>query len=258
MLSALSQLRADSRPATRAFALELFRRQTSKSPSISIPGAETKFESDQLDNAEVTILLSLHNDRPDPKEALESIREQTLPKFDFVVVHDSQNERAVSRVVDWVSHHSDRFNRAVVLQLKEHGCMGPTRNLGIDASDTLWTLCLDADKRLFPQCAAACLAGIRDTCAGFAYPGSRKSGGDSDAPVNYSFDPRRFAAENDPDFIAIIAKEAWSAIGGYSDSPVESDRSFCRRLVEFGLWGCVVGDKPLFESGASKPVGMVK
>jgi O-antigen biosynthesis protein len=123
--------------------------------------------------------------------------------------------------------------------------MGTARNLGFDTADTLWILGLDADKRLLPQCAAVCLAAILDTGAGFAYPGARKFGGYSEAPVTYPFDPWRFAAENDTDFIAIIAKEAWAAVGGYTDSRLESDHSFCRRLVEFGLWGCPAGDTTL-------------
>jgi glycosyltransferase involved in cell wall biosynthesis len=248
VLSALSQLGGDNRAAARAYAFELFRRQAGEPPAISIPEAETKFESDQLDDAELTIILSLDNDARYPEEALESIREQTLPKFDFIVVHASQNETTVSMVLDWLRRHAERFNRAVVLELKASGGMGTARNVGVDVADTLWTLCLDANKRLLPQCAAVCLAAIRDTGAGFAYPGPQKFGNHSDGPATYPFDPLHLAAGNDVSFTAIIAKEAWAAVGGYTDSRSECDFSFCRRLVEYGLWGCAVGDKPLAES----------
>ena len=96
-----------------------------------------------------------------------------------------------------------------MLKPRTNGGLGAARNLGFDAADTLWILCLDADKRLLPRCAAVCLTAILDTGAGFAYPRARKFGGDSDTPVTCPFDPLRFAAENDTDFIAIIAKEAW-------------------------------------------------
>jgi hypothetical protein len=245
MLSALPQLLGDSRAAAHGYAFELFRRKAAESPPISIPEAEIKFESDQLDDAELTIILSVDNNASYPEKALESIQQQTLPKFDFVVVPSSQSERAVSMLVDWVRRHTERFNRAVVLSPKTNGCLGTNRNVGIDASDTLWILSLDAGKRLLPQCAAACLAAIRDTGAGFAYTGVGNLGNLSDAPANNSFDARQFVLANDISLVPIIAKEAWAAVGGYADSEVESDFSFCRRLVEYGLWGCTVGDKPL-------------
>jgi hypothetical protein len=245
MLSAMSQLGGDSRAAARAFALESFRRRTCNSSPISVPDAEIKFESDKLDDAQLTIVLSVENDAPFPEEALESTQKQTLPNFDLIVVHASQSESAVSRVADWVRRHADRFNRAVVLQLKEKGTLGAIRNVGIDASDTLWALCLDAGKRLLPQCATACLAAIRDSGAAFAYPRVRKLGDASDTPANYPLDPGHFAAGNDVNFTAIIAKEAWAAVGGFTESPPESDLSFCRRLAEYGLWGCTVRNTPL-------------
>jgi glycosyltransferase involved in cell wall biosynthesis len=247
MLSAVPQLRGDSRAAARAFALESFRKQAGEPPAIYIPEADIKFESDQLDDTELTIILSLDNDARYPEKALESIREQTLPKFDLIVVYAAQNEASVSRVVDWVKRGADRFNRAMVLEPKANGGMGTARNVGIDASDTLWILCLEANKRLLPQCATACLTAIRDSGAAFAYPKVRKFDRSSDGSANYLFDPGHFATGSNVSFTAIIAKEAWAAVGGYTDSPSECDFSFCRRLVEYGLWGRAVGDKPLAE-----------
>jgi glycosyltransferase involved in cell wall biosynthesis len=253
MFSALPQLLGDSRAAAHGYAFELFRRQAGESPPISIPEADIKFESDQLDDAALTIILSLDNNTPYPEEALESTRKQTLPRFDLVVVHASQTETSIFRVVDWVRRYADRFNRAVVLQPKANVGKGAARNVGIDASDTLWTLCLDADKRLLPRCATACLAAIRDTGAAFACPRVRKFGASSDRSANHPYDPAQFASGNDVNFTAIIAKEAWAAVGGYTESPSEGDYSFCRRLVEYGLWGCTVGDKPLAELGTNRP-----
>jgi glycosyltransferase involved in cell wall biosynthesis len=247
MLSALPQLRGASRAAAHGYAFELFRRQAGKPPAIQIPETEIKFESDQLDDAELTIILSLDNDAPYPEEALESIREQTLPKFDLIVVHASQNEGSALMMVDWLRRQAERFNRAVVLELRANTGIGAARNVGIDAADTLWVLCPDANQRLLPQSAAACLAAVRHTGAAFAYPAPRKFGGQSDTATSYRFDPLRFATECDSDFIAIIAKEAWAAVGGYTESPSECDFSFCRRLVEYGLSGCIVGDEPLAE-----------
>jgi glycosyltransferase involved in cell wall biosynthesis len=248
MFSAVSELLGDSRAAAHAFALEVYREQASKTPAICIPDTEIAFESGQLGEAAVTVLVPLHNCAEYVEETLESARAQTLEVLDLIVVDDASTDTSLSVAVEWARRHAKRFNRIIVLRNTASGGVGLARNAGIDAADTPWVLPLDADKRLLRECGAVCLSAIGESGAAFAYPQIRRFGDASGPMGNYPFDPRRFIGGNYIDLIVLVAKEAWAGVGGYTDSRRGGeDFAFCRRLVENGLWGCPAGDAPLAE-----------
>jgi glycosyltransferase involved in cell wall biosynthesis len=247
MLSAIPQLRGDCRAAARAFALEM-RRIRPDPTTIRIPDAEIVFEADKLGDAEVTVVVPLHNCAPDLEEALESVRSQTLEVLDLIVVDDASTDPSLSVAAEWARRNANHFNRIIVLRNRSNAGAGPTRNAGIDAADTPWVLPLDASVRLLPGCGAVCLAAIRDNGATFAYLGVRQLGKTPISMGNYPFDPSLFMDEKHIEVMAIVSKEAWAAIGGYSDSgPGSENFGFCCRLVQNGLWGCPTGDAPLAE-----------
>jgi glycosyltransferase involved in cell wall biosynthesis/SAM-dependent methyltransferase len=248
MLSALPQLSGDSRAAAPAFALELHRGQRSKPPTIRIPDAEIVFEADQFGTADVTVVVPLHNYAQYVEEALESVKAQALETLDLIVVDDASTDTSLSVAVSWTQRHAQRFNRVAVLSNRVNAGLGPTRNAGIDAYDTPFVLLLDADNRLLPECAAVCLSAIRDRGAAFVYPQIREFGKASGMMGNYPFEPGRFIGGNYIDAMALISKEAWSAVGGFGDFRLGwEDFDFWCRLVEKGLWGCPAGGEPLAE-----------
>jgi glycosyltransferase involved in cell wall biosynthesis len=248
MLSTLAQLHGNARAAARAFALEVYRGQASKPPAICVPDAEIVFESDQLGDAEVTVIVALHDYPQHVEEALDSVRAQTLEILDLVLVDDASTDASLSVAVEWARRHANRFNRILVLRNGANMGDGPTRNAGFDAAETPWVLLLHADHRMSPECCAVCLSAIRESGAAFVYARIRRFGDPSKLTGNHSFNPMRFIGENYIDLIALVSKEAWAAGGGYADSRLgESDFGFCARMVEKGLWGCPAGDAPLAE-----------
>jgi glycosyltransferase involved in cell wall biosynthesis/SAM-dependent methyltransferase len=249
MLSALPQLRGDTRQATRAFAFEAQRAQIWKPLAVPAPQTEIVFEADKLGDAEVTVVIPLHNYVQYIEEALESVRTQTLEALDLIVVSDLSTDTSLSVALNWVKSHASRFNRVAILRNRADAGLGPTRNAGIDAADTPWVLPLDADNRLRPECCKVCLSAIRDSGAAFVYPQVQKFGESSDVVGNFPFDPARFIGGNFIDAMALISKEAWAAIRGYQDLwQGWEDFDFWCRLVEEGLWGSPAGDTPLAES----------
>ncbi|MBV9492523.1 MAG: class I SAM-dependent methyltransferase [Verrucomicrobia bacterium] len=249
MLSALPQMRAENPSATRAFALELHRRQASKMPPIRILNAETVFAADQLRNAEVTVAIPLHNYAHYVEEALESVRRQSLELLDLVVVDDASTDDSLSVAVSWAQRHAGRFNRIIVLRNPVNAGLGPTRNVAIDAAETPFVLPLDADNLLLPRCCEVCLSAARASSAAFAYPSIQKFGEESGLLGGVPFDPARFIGGNYVDAMALVSKEAWAAAGGFGEFQIMGweDFDFWCRLVEKGLFGCPAGDGPLAE-----------
>ncbi len=107
--------------AARAFELEL-RRGTSDGTGagnrqvLAAPETEIIFAADQLGNAEATVIVPLHNYAGYVVEALASVRSQTIPALDLIVIDDASSDASVEVAAGWAREHRDRFNRIVVLR----------------------------------------------------------------------------------------------------------------------------------------------
>src|SRR5262249_14597468 len=116
-----------------------------------------------------------------------------------------------------------------------------SRNAGIDAAETPFVFLLDADNRIRPGCCEACVQAIAVRDAAFAYP-QIQCFGDSDEVIGTPpFEPMRFAGGNYIDAMALVAKWAWVAVGGYSHLRHGwEDYDFWCGMVEHGCWGVSV------------------
>jgi glycosyltransferase involved in cell wall biosynthesis len=246
MLSAIPRLRGDRQGAARAFALELHRGQLSNPQVIRVPETDILFEADQLRDAAVTIVVPMHNCSRHIDETLDSVRDQSLELLDLVVVDDASVDTSVSVALNWAQRYTNRFNRLVILRNRENAGPGCTKNAGVDAAETPFVLSLDAHDRLLPECTAACLSAIGNSSAAFAYPRVRQVGDALEAVEEFSLQLEGLISRKLIGLTLLVLKEAWSAVGGYGDSPSEwQNIDFACRLVELGLSGCPVGEGPL-------------
>jgi glycosyltransferase involved in cell wall biosynthesis len=235
--SLLDQLRGD-RSGARAFQLELCRQRMPRARNIGMPDSEVVFSTDALGEAEVTVAIQLYNYANYVIEALESVRAQTLTPLDLVVVDDASTDASVTVVLDWVRLNAERFNRVVVLHNRRNAGLGVTRNAAFDATETPYVVPLDADNLLRPTFCAVCLEAIRGTGAAFAYPMQQHFGDTTGVIGIEPYHPMRFVGGNYIDAMALVAKSAWAAAGGYDDIPCgwEDYELWCS-FVERGLWG---------------------
>jgi hypothetical protein len=213
-----------------------------------IPETEVVSHTDKLGDAEVTVVIPLYNYEKYIVEALDSVKTQTLAALDLIVVDDASTDRSVAMAFKWAKHNAGRFNRMTILRNRVNSGLGPTRNAGIDAANTLYVLPLDADNRLLTSCCEASLRAIRSTKAAFVYPVIRQFGSAEGLMGTLTFDPLRFIGGNYIDAMALITKEAWSAAGGYGDLRLGwEDFDFWCRLVELGFFGHALGGEPMAE-----------
>ena len=209
-----------------------------------IPESELLWGHDALGEAEVTVAMTSYNYEQHILEALDSVRAQTLEAIDLAVVDDGSTDQSVPMVIEWARQHRGRFNRIRILRTLRNAGLGGARNVVFDAAETPWLMALDSDNRLLPDACATLLAALRATPqAAFAYPRIQQFGGADLVMGEAAFDPARLQAGNYIDAMAMVAKWAWAAAGGYyvrRDAMGWEDFDLWLNLVELGQFGIAV------------------
>ena len=211
-----------------------------------VPAGEVVWSADQLRSSEVTVIVTLYNYAHTVIEALDSVRAQTLPDLDLVIVDDQSSDKSLQTVLDWVRLHAPRFNRLAVIRNHANAGLGFSRNAAFSAAETPYVLPLDADNLLRPACCEQSLAAITASGAAFAYPVIQEFGGRTRLIGAAPYHPRRLAGGNYIDSMALIAKSTWSAAGGYAEMRSGwEDYDFWCTVAELGLHGYAMGGEPL-------------
>ncbi|MBB2191380.1 glycosyltransferase [Gluconacetobacter azotocaptans] len=203
-----------------------------------IPDSDILFARDQLRDAAVTVVVTAYNYAEHVIEALESVRGQTLASLDLIVVDDASSDDTAALLLPWAERHAARFNRLLILRAVRNAGLGGARNIGMAAAETPHVLQLDADNRLLPEACATLLATIGD--AGYAYPVIRRFGRAQGLLGDVPFHPGRLVGGNNVDAMALVAKWAWAAAGGYyvrRDAMGWEDYDLWCTLAEYGIAG---------------------
>ena len=247
LMATLFQGLQGGRAAAQAFALSIVGDDGHVREPILSPH-EMVFKADRLGSAQVTIVIPLYNYAEHIEEALESVRVQTLAALDLVIVEDRSTDHSLAVALRWVEINEARFNRVLILRNQANSGLARTRNNGFDAAETPYILALDADNRLLPGCALACLLTAERTGAAMAYPVLRQFGASQHLMGAHPFDPQRLRLGNYIDAMALVSKAAWVAVGGYDlGGGGWEDFGFLCRLIERGFWGEKVPGDPLAE-----------
>ncbi|GBQ85595.1 glycosyltransferase [Gluconacetobacter johannae DSM 13595] len=204
----------------------------------AIPDSNILFARDQLRDAAVTVVVTAYNYADHVIEALESVRGQTLDPLDLIVVDDASSDDTAALLLSWAERHAARFNRLLILRAVRNAGLGGARNIGMAAAETPHILQLDADNRLLPEACATLRAAIGD--AGYAYPIIRRFGRAQGLLGDIPFHPGRLVGGNRVDAMALVAKWAWAAAGGYyvqRDAMGWEDYDLWCTLAEHGIPG---------------------
>lgn len=226
-----------SRSASRAFYHDLQQSIAGVVP-VQVPLQRVVFSSDKKRSSRVTVIVPLYNYAEYIVDALESVKAQTMRDLDLVVVDDCSTDNSRVVVHRWLEENATRFNRAVLATHERNNGLGLTRNTAVDLADTLYFMALDADNRLRAECCEICLEAIHESAGAFAYPTIQQFGDAANIMGGRPFHPADFVPGNGIDAMAMISKEAWSLVGGYSQSRLGwQDYDFWCRLVGRGLHG---------------------
>ncbi len=240
----LEQVVSGSAAAARVFELELRRTQLWRVPRIESAEFEIVFESGARAASEVAVVVPLYNYAGYVVEALESVKAQTIPQRELIVVDDCSTDHSLSVASDWLRNNAVEFTHVALLKNRENAGLALSRNTGFLFSDARFIMPLDADNTIEPRCLERCLEVINATGAAAAYPTIREFG---DAGGLFSADhwkPTQFAGGNYIDAMALVRRAAWSAVGGYRRMQAmgwEDFEMWCR-FIEHGFWGAWVSE----------------
>ncbi|NHO52531.1 glycosyltransferase [Acetobacter estunensis] len=209
-----------------------------------VPEYETLFAHDALEAADVSVIITSHNYHDVILDALESVRSQSVQKLDLIIVDDASTDDSVALITHWAQQNAARFNRLLVLAPLANVGLGGARNIGVSASETPYFLSLDADNRLRADACEKLLAAC-DPLTAYAYPTLRQFGAAHDLMGNIPSRPLQLRNGNYIDAMALVAKWAWSAAGGYyvkRDAMGWEDYDLWCTLAELGLKGVHVSE----------------
>lgn len=173
------------------------------------------------------------------------MRAQTISPLDLIVIDDASTDDSLAVARCWAEEQAGtgHFNRILVLRNRTNQGLARTRNVGFDAAETEYVAPLDADNRLLPEFCATPLAALRTTHAAFAYTKIQSFGGTNHVIGTEDFVPMRFVQANYIDAMALVAKDAWAAVGGYTHIQQGwEDYDFWCCCAESGIWGVHIPD----------------
>jgi GT2 family glycosyltransferase/glycosyltransferase involved in cell wall biosynthesis/SAM-dependent methyltransferase len=220
------------------YRLETGDKPVSPPPAIAIPTYDILYESIRREISRISVVIPVFNYAHTVKDALNSLREQSLRKIDIVIVDDQSTDDSVEVVRGWLIEFGGLFNRVALLQNWQNSKLAATRNAGFAFSDTEYVFPLDADNALLPDCLENCLAVLDETNAAVAYPKIELFGDKSGAVDQLEWNPGLFQCGNYIDAMALIRKDCWIAVGGYDRLDLGwEDYDFWCKLVERGLFG---------------------
>ena len=205
---------------------------------IDIPEYSIVYASERRRISRVSVVIPLFNYAHYVKDALESVKQQTVDDVDLIVVEDCSTDNSLAVARSWLVENSARFNRAVLLQNRNNAKLARTRNVGIAYADTEFVLPLDADNQLLPACLERCIAILDDTQAAMAYPTIEMFGDDCGLITEENWDPGLLQCGNYIDAMAMFSKASWLAVGGYGSLELGwEDFDLWCKFVEAGFWG---------------------
>ena len=190
----------------------------------------------------VTVAVSARNYARYVLEALDSVAQQTHPALDLIVVDDGSEDESVARVGEWMARAAGRFGRTLLLVHDRSYGVAQARNTAFEHAkhDTIFVL--DADNAIYPAAIARLRAACDHAGAAAAYSQIERFGDEQGVGLAGVWDPARFAVANYVDAMALIRRDAWLAVGGYSTFDVagREDWDLWCKFVEHGLEGVFV------------------
>ena len=222
----------------------LWRREGQPSPpppTTPRPSAEELWKQAGPQAPRAAIVISLFNYGSRIEAALESAASQSLEALELIVVDDASSDDGVERVLRWLSEHSPRFARTLLLRHPHNAGLAAARNSAFAAAESDWCFVLDADNTLAPLALEHTLALAEAAAARTAvvFPLVQRVGPGADGLISrVSWQTEHFLKGNVIDAMALIRRQAWQDVGGYVHIPGGwEDFDFWCSLIDAGWHG---------------------
>ena len=221
-------------------------------PITPRPQQRTLWSHEGLQPPQGAIVISLYNYTDHIETALDSAAQQTLDSLELIVVDDASSDDGAARVLAWLERHGQRFARACLLQHQRNAGLAAARNTAFADARSPWCFVLDADNSLEPTAlerslAVAAAAGDRTAVVVPLVEIVRSSAGQSASEgliSLVSWQQQHFLRGNVVDAMALVRRQAWQAVGGYTHIPGGwEDFDFWCALIDAGWHGVLCPER---------------
>lgn len=188
----------------------------------------------------VSVVIPCYNTHEFLAMTLDSVRAQTFPVEEIILVDDGSTSPSTI-------HFLDHVGEDVRLVRQQNKGLPAARNVGIGMAKGSYVLPLDADDWLEPSAVEELLGALASQDkAGFSFCQMYMEGdGQGVLAKNYNFFEQLFL--NQLPYCLMLRKSAWEAAGGYDEKMRRGyeDWEFNIRLGSMGYFGVAVAE-PLF------------
>ncbi len=168
---------------------------------------------DQVD-PDVTVVIPCYNYGRYVTEAIDSVASCQGPLTDIIVVDDHSDDGSSETVRRYIATHP--WVPLLLVTRHANAGLAPARNLGFGLARADYVFPLDADNAVYPHAMARLHAALHGSDHAAAY-GILEMFGEREALLSaIGWNPDRLAQGPYIDAAALIRKEAWEAVGGYS------------------------------------------
>jgi glycosyltransferase involved in cell wall biosynthesis len=185
----------------------------------------------------VSVIVTLYNYAQYVEQCLDSIAAQTQKGIELVVIDDCSKDNGLAVVGHWFDKNEDAFPGHRLLTHTENMGLCYARNSAFEYAGADRAFVMDADNALYPRAIERCMQAMTDAGSAGAYTqleffGDRPGLGDADF-----WSKERFKPKNYVDAMALVSKDAWAKVGGYSQLIANGweDYDFWCKFVEHDL-----------------------
>ena len=165
----------------------------------------------------VSVAISLYNYARFLPECLESVAAQLHQNLELIVVDDaSDKDNSLSVAMAWLSAHTGRFARTLLLRHRRNQGLAQARNTAFGAAQGQYVFVLDADNALYPRAIGRLLGVARREAFPAVYSQLEFFGTQSCLGLADLWDSERLRYGNYVDAMALVSKRAWRNAGGYT------------------------------------------
>jgi len=183
-------------------------------------------------NELVSVIIPCFNSGRTLTSAIDSVKNQTYPNIEIIIVNDGSNDPFTIKVLEDLSH-----DKKIKILEKPNGGLASARNYGIKESTAEFVLPLDADDTLSKNCINEMLILIikNSPAKCFVFPNIEFNGLRSGFSQR-NYNPFVQLVMNQLPYSILFTKETFNSIGGYDESLTEGleDWEFNLNLIENG------------------------
>lgn len=183
--------------------------------SLLMRGSSVNLPPRDISNPDVSVIIPLYNLGMYLPEALNSVRKQTNPNWECIIVNDESTDNSAEIAQSLIDEYNDPRIRLVHQHNKG---LSAARNTGIRIAIGEFLVTLDPDDSITPDYFSVAVEALRKhSDLGWVYPITLQYGAVNRFWSFRAFDPLKLIARNINPCHAMQRKALWDDVGGYNE-----------------------------------------